>query len=681
MKFNRKCVKNMCVGFLVCMLVTAVSCDRQTAYSSLLMEDYPDLYTYVFERNADSLLTYTDHSNSYIRDQAWRALISTPVEADKMDDFITKVQYSNSEIAWTALSTKSLSSDQLRRLQNLWETRQTMRNGISLVLGHQGSENSMNFLVSNFENFIDADYEFETALAISRLMMRHELLESTKKILLKYAAVIDDPDLFRAYFYGLYRMNEGLEDEEMRDIMRDTYELASSAEIRQYAVRILFNTDADWFFSGLSLDNISGMNVQLAVELVQQSSRVEWSDKLAIFFNRLLEHKNPVVNEVALSQLINRDDKPESFDEVIESSIINNDEKEASVRLTGVQALNEAAEYITLAEELAEINEYLLPKKLDINSKVLTSSEYLDLLAQHFESESLIEITLAAQGLSNWWQGLDDSQKDASTRAAVRELVTELLEKGNRTITFNILNFINNSGLVEEGDLEMMTEIANDYSLPRDIEVFQALGGLLNEHFEEEGEALISELAQEGNSALNNTLRQQGWDIPEVESQEKSFRQPNWSDLSALNYEPTWVLDTEKGDIKIAIDVLSAPATISGIDSLTRAGAYDDVAFHRVVPNFVIQGGDIETGLGLGGPDYIVPTEASEKKYKRGTVGIASAGTDTEGSQYFVMHQWKPHLNAGYTVIGEVIEGMDVVDRIVVGDKVTKAYWVIKKED
>ncbi|MDR9417913.1 peptidylprolyl isomerase [Gracilimonas sp.] len=680
MKFNRKCVKNMCVVFLIGMLGVVVSCDRQTAYSKLLTEEYPDLYSYVFERNADSLLTYTDHPDSYIRDQAWRALISTPVEAEKMDDFITKVQYSKTEMAWTALSTKSLSSDQVSRLQNLWETRESMRSGISLVLGLQGNENSLNYLVGNFENFIDTEFEYETALAISRLMMRHDLLESTKKILLKYAAVIDDPDLFRAYFYGFYRMNEGFEDEEMRDIMLDTYELASSAEIKQYAARILFNTDAEWFFSELILDGISGMNVQLAVELAQHSSQLSWSEKLADFYSHLLEHGNPVVNEVALTQLANRTDKPVSFDEMIASTVVNNNEKEASVRLSGIQAISDPATYLSLVDELAETNEYLLTKKLQVNSEVLTRSEYLELLEDHFNSESLIEISLATQGLSGWWQGLSDSEKDASTRAAVKELVINLLEKENRTITFNILNFMNNSGLVEEGDFELMTEIAENYSLPRDIEVFQALGSLLNEHFEEEGRSLITELAREGNTALNNSFQQQGWDLPDVEPQEKTFRQPNWSELAALNFEPTWVLETEKGDIKIVIDVLAAPATISGIDSLTRAGAYDKVAIHRVVPNFVIQGGDVETGLGLGGPDYVVPTEASEKKYKRGTVGIASAGTDTEGSQYFVMHQWKPHLNAGYTVIGEVIEGMDVVDRIVVGDKVTKAYWNINEE-
>ncbi|OAN63487.1 hypothetical protein A8B79_15455 [Balneola sp. EhC07] len=138
---------------------------------------------------------------------------------------------------------------------------------------------------------------------------------------------------------------------------------------------------------------------------------------------------------------------------------------------------------------------------------------------------------------------------------------------------------------------------------------------------------------------------------------------------------PVWVLETRKGDIEITVDVLTAPATISGMDSLITNGHYNGVAFHRVVPNFVIQGGDVETGLGFGGPDYTVPTEASAAHYFRGKAGIASSGPDTEGSQYFFMHVWAPHLNGRYTIFGEVTDGMSVVDRITQGDVVQRSYW------
>lgn len=159
------------------------------------------------------------------------------------------------------------------------------------------------------------------------------------------------------------------------------------------------------------------------------------------------------------------------------------------------------------------------------------------------------------------------------------------------------------------------------------------------------------------------------------DSYPSKFRTPDWRRLSKLGHDPVLVFETLKGSVRIQLDVLSAPATISGIDSLMRARAYYGIPFHRVVSNFVIQGGDIETQDGFGGPDYVVPTEATTDQYLRGKVGIASAGTDTEGSQFFIMHQWAPHLTGRYTIIGEVIEGMNVVDRIVQGDIVERMYW------
>lgn len=162
-------------------------------------------------------------------------------------------------------------------------------------------------------------------------------------------------------------------------------------------------------------------------------------------------------------------------------------------------------------------------------------------------------------------------------------------------------------------------------------------------------------------------------DVEFTDPDEQAFKIPNWDRLKAIGTRPYWHLETEKGEIVIRLDPLSAPFTVSSVDSLTRAGAYDNVAFHRVVHNFVIQGGDVGRGDGFGGPEYTIPTEPSLSSFERGAVGIASSGTDTEGSQYFVMHQWAPHLDANYTLFGTVVRGMDTVDRIQMGDIVKKA--------
>ena len=83
----------------------------------------------------------------------------------------------------------------------------------------------------------------------------------------------------------------------------------------------------------------------------------------------------------------------------------------------------------------------------------------------------------------------------------------------------------------------------------------------------------------------------------------------------------------------------------------------------------------INKKMSIAQSDFVLPTEASELGYTRGSAGIASAGNDTEGSQYFMMHQWSPHLNGNYTRFGRVVEGMDVVDRIEKGDLVHSTTW------
>lgn len=676
MKVNNKCVKSMCafVGGLV-LLVSATSCVQESAYSRLVTEDYPDLYTHVFDRNADSILTYTDHPKEHIRQQAWRALISTPV--DDMDEFITKVQYANIKEAWAALSAHELSDSQLSRLHDLWSNRSTLRQGISTVLGQQGNQASLDLITQNFNEVIgeDSDYEYEAALAIGRLMRNYEMGEVTSRSILRYAAVLEEEDLYTAYFYGIYRSDQSLEDSEMLRSVWEAYEWVESPKIRQYALAISFNTDAEWTFERLPVSDISTMNVQLAVELAQQTNKVAWSDKLEDVYSKLLEHENPVVNEVALNQIQNHSDKSADFDEVIVSLVVENQQKESSVRLSGIQALSDKSPYMALTDFHSKGNEYLLIKKLDIYKSESSVEEYLAMLDEYFESSNRMEVLFSVQALSAWWGELDASEKTSARKEEVRSMIFDLLEKGDRSITYITVSFLQSADILTEEDYPRIEELLTQYRLPADIEVYQVFGSLLFNLYENEAEALIDSLASEGNFALNNTLRNQGWDIPEMETEGLEFRQPDWERLGDLEYEPIWVLETQKGTIKIAMDVLSAPVTISGIDSLTQAGAYDSVAFHRVVPNFVIQGGDIETGDGFGGPDFVVPTEASEKEYRRGMVGIASAGTDTEGSQYFVMHQWMPHLNGGYTIIGKVVEGMDVVDRMMVGDKVTKAYW------
>lgn len=124
----------------------------------------------------------------------------------------------------------------------------------------------------------------------------------------------------------------------------------------------------------------------------------------------------------------------------------------------------------------------------------------------------------------------------------------------------------------------------------------------------------------------------------------------------------TAVLHTNEGDITISLNTKATPMTANNFILLAQRKFYDNTIFHRAIKGFMIQGGDPE-GTGAGGPGYVFDDEPFEGEYTRGTVAMANAGANTNGSQFFIMHQDYP-LPKNYVIFGKVTEGLDVVDKI-----------------
>lgn len=129
------------------------------------------------------------------------------------------------------------------------------------------------------------------------------------------------------------------------------------------------------------------------------------------------------------------------------------------------------------------------------------------------------------------------------------------------------------------------------------------------------------------------------------------------------------VIKTDKGDITIELFPNEAPGTVENFEKLAKKGFYNGLTFHRVIPDFVIQGG-CPNGNGTGGPGYTIKCETEGNPHKHGTgaLSMAHAGKDTGGSQFFITHSPQPHLDGVHTVFGQVIDGMDVVYEIRQGD-------------
>jgi cyclophilin family peptidyl-prolyl cis-trans isomerase len=134
-------------------------------------------------------------------------------------------------------------------------------------------------------------------------------------------------------------------------------------------------------------------------------------------------------------------------------------------------------------------------------------------------------------------------------------------------------------------------------------------------------------------------------------------------------------IHTTKGIIKFELYDDDAPITVDNFKKLISKGYYDGISFHRVIPDFVIQGG-CPDGTGAGGPGYSIPCETKGKKqfHDRGVFSMAHRGPNTGGSQFFICHSRNntSHLDGVHTCFGKVTEGIEVVDQIVAGDKMNK---------
>ncbi len=128
--------------------------------------------------------------------------------------------------------------------------------------------------------------------------------------------------------------------------------------------------------------------------------------------------------------------------------------------------------------------------------------------------------------------------------------------------------------------------------------------------------------------------------------------------------------DTSRGPVRLELFPEKAPLTVANFVNLAKRGFYDGLKFHRVIPDFMVQGG-CPQGSGTGGPGYKFEDETSNGVgHDRGVLSMANAGPNTNGSQFFITHVATPWLNGKHTVFGKVLEGMDVVDQVTQGDTI-----------
>jgi peptidyl-prolyl cis-trans isomerase B (cyclophilin B) len=139
-----------------------------------------------------------------------------------------------------------------------------------------------------------------------------------------------------------------------------------------------------------------------------------------------------------------------------------------------------------------------------------------------------------------------------------------------------------------------------------------------------------------------------------------------------VNKKYSAVIKTARGDLTLELYPQDAPVTVNSFVSLARKGFYNGLTFHRIIPSFMVQGGDPK-GDGSGGPGYTIPDEINQRKHVTGALSMAkTAQPNTGGSQFFICFAPQPHLDGIHTVFGQLTQGMDVLKQLVIGDKMTE---------
>lgn len=652
---------------------------------SLLTSAYPDLYEALVQRDSKLLKPFLSHQHPEVRAQAWRAFAQTPVQTDALIPFITLAKEQNLQAAWLAVSKKDLSDSQLRILEEYWVENPELRSGVSRVLGQQGDEQTFDFLLNRI---IEAKpkYEYHFALAIGRLTERLTVDQDQQIRIIQNAFDTENYDATRAYLYGWYRGDESRLTDAAQDTLFRRWSLMGaglSRNVDQYVNKILPRRTTHTLTIYYNGQQLLDDKIQLAYELATSVGKVAIDDKNSLTAKILLTNKNPHVQVRTLQSLQKRLEIGGDLYGYIRDEMLSDSGLADEVWLHAlkvVQAVEPAviSEYESRLQKIAEDNPYLLTDALNIYAQYESADKYLKRIKMLVADKDPLQVMYALQSLNRFVENAD--RLYATQVRQVRSIVFDALDLEDRGIHYMIVSLLEREQLFDTDDFDRINKSLRGFSLPEDIEVYQTFGTLYKQRFEYQAQQIIDSLASKKYAPLNRTLAEAGWNVEVRKDTDTDFRLPDWQRLWELGRTPIMRINTNKGRIDIQLNTLSAPATVAMLDSLTRSRAYKGVPFHRVVPNFVIQGGDVERQDGFGGPDFVILSEISEKEFNRGAAGIASAGTDTEGSQYFIMHQWMPHLNGNYTRFGQVVNGMDIVDRITVGDKVLSVEWITSEQ-
>ena len=594
--------------------------ESKEKFSELVDELFP-VWAAVSARDESLLMTYSSSEHLFVSETAWRGLANISVtDVSRLFDLAMNESL---DIKWFTLSNQVLDANHLRSLENLISSdKPDVRSGVYLVLGQKGDAISHSFLLSKAETSMDSNSDYYLALAVGRSILSNRESVVPDMLLLKRAMAVTDSKVQAAWMYPWYRSSEVKPSANALDVLGQwtaAYFDKAYGLVRQYMINILGKSAHPSLISMMMDQNLAELHPLEAVELAKALFIYPESDQVAQLRLGLSMHPNPYVSIELLQGIIRMENQPS---EAYKNEILS--------RLT--KGINDPFEWLWHVRALGKW-------WVDDARIILENDTYPWTEHPHYTNDYL------------------ETVKSIYTPEDFMALLQRLSQNSDDAILVPVINQISMIAQQSPDDTELRQKVATVLAL-----IAQNNSYRISLAFQVSNSGLDWKSDQSDEYLLNHI--QVGETLSAIQPE---LNVPDANLIKELGSHPIWVLRTNIGDIVMRLDSYRAPATVSTFAGIVNGGWYDGTPFHRVVHNFVIQGGAIWH------PDYTnenpfrVPTEGTELEFSRGAVGVASAGRDTETSQFFMMHMWSPHLNGQYSNIGRVIEGEDVIDRLTQG--------------
>ena len=608
--------------------------------------DFKDLIQTTYNRTFDKSIIL-EYLNSSDKEKVKAALLSIANSGNK--SFIKDIIKLDSDkllnekvFALGKLGADSLSENFLmKNIDNVDENFNSQRIFFEALGSLISKDNFSELLLSN-KDYVGFPFSIVSAVA--------RKLEFNKDTLNNYLLNnLESPNsnLVFASLYALYRIfpPAGSEDYFISTLNKEYP--SWEKEIKAYALGCLrrlkrFPVEKN-IFQKLFADEDWRIRTELARTAVFSARFNENSD----MYFKLLIDENPNVSRQAAISL--RDLKPGTIKKTKLDSILQN---KLTKNTLGELLVTYSHLFPEESERLIDEFSTLISRKFifEIIDNIKDAESRFNLLSEELMLSSARDrIYLAGSFLKLQ----DEYRRDKK----YSKILISLLRENNAPVISIISDGLNedfviaNSSLIQEVILDHLFSKVNDSNYLESIQSLYRLSSKISQQFEMQTKEIIS-------NSKTASIKQIATGNVEL----KNDTMFNTIFNEAFNYSEA-VITTNKGQFTFEFLPEVAPISVGNFCYLAKKSYFNENSFHRAVPNFVIQTGD-STSTGWGGPGYDIISEFSSYPFETGFVGMASAGKDTEGSQWFVMHNFYPHLNTNYTVFGKIINGQNVVDFI-----------------